>query len=169
MKEIILKRLRLLNFKGIRDLEVQFDDATIIQGRNGLGKSTVFDAFCWLLFGKNSDERKDFSIKTLDADGNAIPRIPHEVEAELTVGGQELKLMKSYNEKWVKQRGSAVEEFKGHDTVCSWNDVPLKNSEFNAEIVSCGMKFCDFMRSMDSEKAKEVNGYWDAFLRSMLV
>ncbi len=38
-----------------------------------------------------------------------------------------------------------------------------------AEIVSCGMKFCDFMRSMDSEKAKEVNGYWDAFLRSMLV
>lgn len=38
-----------------------------------------------------------------------------------------------------------------------------------AEIVSCGVKFCDFMRSMDSEKAKEVNGYWDAFLRSMLV
>ena len=38
-----------------------------------------------------------------------------------------------------------------------------------AEIVSCGMKFCDFMRTMDAEKAKEVNGYWDAFLRSMLV
>lgn len=38
-----------------------------------------------------------------------------------------------------------------------------------AEIVSCGMKFCDFMRTMDQEKAKEVNGYWDAFLRSMLV
>lgn len=38
-----------------------------------------------------------------------------------------------------------------------------------AEIVSCGMKFCDFMRSVDSEKAKEVNGYWDSFLRSMLV
>lgn len=38
-----------------------------------------------------------------------------------------------------------------------------------AEIVSCGMKFCDFMRQMDVEKAKEVNGYWDAFLRSMLV
>lgn len=38
-----------------------------------------------------------------------------------------------------------------------------------AEIVSCGMKFCDFMRQMDSEKAKEVNGYWDNFLRSMLV
>lgn len=38
-----------------------------------------------------------------------------------------------------------------------------------AEIVSCGMKFCDFMRSMDVEKAKEVNGYWDSFLRSMLV
>lgn len=140
MKEIILKRLRLLNFKGIRDLEVQFDDATIIQGRNGLGKSTVFDAFCWLLFGKNSDERKDFSIKTLDADGNAIPRIPHEVEAELAINGQEVRLMKSYNEKWVKQRGSAVEEFKGHDTVCSWNDVPLKNSEFNAKIVS---EICD--------------------------
>ena len=40
--------------------------------------------------------------------------------------------MKSYNEKWVKQRGSAVEEFKG-TTQCSWNDVPLKNSEFNRQ------------------------------------
>lgn len=38
-----------------------------------------------------------------------------------------------------------------------------------AEIVSCGMKFCDFMRGMDVEKAKELSGYWDAFLRSMLV
>lgn len=135
MKTIKIKSMRLVNFKGIRDLDIQFsDDLTNITGRNGLGKTTIFDAFCWLLFDKNSDDRKTFSIKTLDENGNVIERIPHEVTAVIVVDGKEMKVFKSLNEKWVKQRGSAVEEFKGHDTVCMWNDVPLKVTDFSKKI-----------------------------------
>lgn len=131
MKEIILRRLRLLNFKGIRNLVIDFDEhETNIFGANGSGKSTVFDAFYWLLFGKNGNERKDFNIKTLGKDGRAIERLPHEVEAVIEVDGQEITLKKTYNEIWAKKRGSAVETFNGHSIECFYNEVPVKATEY---------------------------------------
>lgn len=58
MKTVIIKEIRLLNFKGLRDLTVEFDPAlTEIYGRNGIGKTSIFDGFTWLLFGKNSEDR----------------------------------------------------------------------------------------------------------------
>lgn len=67
MKTVIIKEIRLLNFKGLRDLTVEFDPAlTEIYGRNGIGKTSIFDGFTWLLFGKNSEDRKQFGIKTYD-------------------------------------------------------------------------------------------------------
>ena len=80
MKQIIIKKITLKKFKGVSDLTADFNDTiTTISGRNGLGKTTIFDAFTWLLFGKDSKERKNFDIKTYDADGKTIERIPHEV------------------------------------------------------------------------------------------
>lgn len=112
MKKITVKQITLLNFKGIRNLTVDFDEReTIISGRNGSGKSTIFDAFTWLLFGKDSYDRKDFNIKTLDAGNNTIPKLPHEVTGTLSVNGEDVKLKKSYKENWVKKRGSAEETF----------------------------------------------------------
>ena len=82
MKTVIIKEIRLLNFKGLRDLTVEFDPAlTEIYGRNGIGKTSIFDGFTWLLFGKNSEDRKQFGIKTYDEAGNIIPKLPHEVSA----------------------------------------------------------------------------------------
>ena len=82
MKDLILKKIQLTNFKGIRNLCVEFDEQmTTISGANGIGKTTIFDAFTWVLFGKDSDDRKQFNIKTLDQSGRAIPRLPHEVTA----------------------------------------------------------------------------------------
>ena len=68
MKSIVIRQLTLLNFKGIRNLTVDFDlNETNIFGYNGTGKTTIFDAFTWLLFGKDSKDRKDFNIKTNSA------------------------------------------------------------------------------------------------------
>lgn len=134
MKQIKLKRISLLNFKGIRNLTLEFTEQTTICGANGTGKTTIFDAFTWLLFGKDCQDRKDFDIKTIGTDGKAIPRIPHEVSAILDIDGLEATLRKTYSEKWTKRRGAAEEVFEGHEVEYFYNDVPLKASEYNARI-----------------------------------
>lgn len=99
MKTVIIKEIRLLNFKGLRDLTVEFDPAlTEIYGRNGIGKTSIFDGFTWLLFGKNSEDRKQFGIKTYDEAGNIIPKLPHEVSAVLLVDGEVVTLCRRFNE-----------------------------------------------------------------------
>lgn len=123
MKTVIIKEIRLLNFKGLRNLTVEFDPAlTEIYGRNGIGKTSIFDGFTWLLFGKNSEDRKQFGIKTYDEAGNIIPKLPHEVSAVLLVDGEVVTLCRRFNEKWTKKRGSAVEEFVGHEEERLYNN-----------------------------------------------
>ena len=135
MKEIIILRLTLLNFKGIRSLTVDFDEhETNIYGANAAGKTTVFDAFRWVLFGKDCQDRKDFNIKTIGADGKPIERLPHEVTADLVVDGEQITLKKCYVEKWTKKRGSAVETFSGHAVECYYNDVPCSVKEYEAKV-----------------------------------
>lgn len=135
MKEIIILRLTLLNFKGIRSLTVDFDEhETNIYGANAAGKTTVFDAFRWVLFGKDCNDRKDFNIKTIGEDGKPIERLPHEVTADLVVDGEQITLKKCYVEKWTKKRGSAVETFSGHAVECYYNDVPCSVKEYEAKV-----------------------------------
>ena len=118
--EIKIKRLRLRNFKGVRDADYLFNgrNATI-EGPNGSGKSTVFDAFTWLLFGKDHRDQTSstFEIKTIDpATGRPYPREDHWVEAELVVDGQGHVLRRSWTENWVKPTGETEEVLKGHNS-----------------------------------------------------
>lgn len=132
MRSIKVHKLCLVNFKGIQSLTIDFnDDVTTISGRNGVGKSTVFDAFTWLLFGKDSHGRKQFDIKTLDASGVAIPKIPHEVSGVLNVDGKEIELCRRYSEKWTKKRGQVEEEFAGHEEERLYNGVAQSVAEWS--------------------------------------
>lgn len=134
---ITLNRIRLNNFKGIRSGEYSFDDKNaVVYGENGTGKTTLMDAMLWVLFGKDSNNRAEFGIKTLEADGTVIPNIDHEVECTFTVNGKPLVLRKNYREKWTKKRGSIAETFTGHETDYFIDDVPKKKSEFEAAISS---------------------------------
>ena len=135
MKKIVLNRLKLTNFKGARDVTIDFNEkVNSIYGENGAGKTTVFDAFTWVLFGKDSSGKKDFDIKTRDKSGNIIPKIEHEVEARLTIDRAELVLKSVFREKWVTKRGAPEPEFKGHETIYFFNDVPMKQEEYRKKI-----------------------------------
>ena len=131
---IHLHQLTLTNFKGIKELTVEFNNVTNIQGDNGTGKSTLFDAFTWLLFGKDSHEAKDFNIKTLDQAGNATPMLEHAVEGLLSADGVESILRRVYQEKWQRRRGSEQSELTGHETLYYWNGVPLQAGEYKTKI-----------------------------------
>ena len=102
---IRINSLTLQNFKGIKFLKTIPDgDNLTIYGDNATGKTTIFDAFTWLLFGKDSLGRSDFGIKTQDENGNVIHNLEHSVECELAIDNSVLVLRKIYAEKWTKKR-----------------------------------------------------------------
>lgn len=138
MKRIILKRLSLVNFKGIRSLDVSFNELgpTTVRGRNHSGKTTLFDAFTWLLFGKDSQDRKQFALRTFDENGSIIPKIPHEVMCELWINGEKVILRRRFVEKWTKKRGALYEEYIGNEEERYYNEVPCKKSEFDEKIAA---------------------------------
>lgn len=121
-------------FKGFLDYHIDFGETeTNIFGDNATGKTTIVDAFRWLLVDKDSTGRKDFGIKTLE-NGVAIPQIDHEVEGVLLVNGEKIELKKVYSEKWTKKRGREESEFSGHETTYFWNGVPMRQKDFQENI-----------------------------------
>lgn len=134
-KKVIFKRLTLANFKGLRSVAIEFsDEVTTISGRNGTGKTTVMDAFTWLLWGKDSEGNTDtkFGIKTNDAQGNFIPDLEHEVTGTLEVIDTEtgnietVELRRVLVEEWKTEKGKTERKLKGHHTDYFYNGVPLK-------------------------------------------
>lgn len=140
MKQIKLKELSLRNFKGIRSLDMTFDkEEVFVYGENGTGKTTVCDAFSWLLFGKDSKGKSDsnFNIKTLDENGKPILKLEHYVIGVLSVDGKDVKLQRCYVEKWVKPRGTTEETLKNHQTEFYVNDVKMATKqEYDSTVAS---------------------------------
>lgn len=133
--EIKLKSLKLENFKGVRSFsfEINGQNAEIF-GTNASGKTTIVDAFIWLLFNKDSEGRSDFNIKTLSDNGEPIHEVDHSVEAILLIDDAPISIKKVYREKWVKKRGEAEREFSGHETTYFYNEVPLSQKEYKERI-----------------------------------
>ena len=128
--------LTLQNFKGIRyfSLDTQGKDVNIY-GNNATGKTSLFDAYTWSLFGKDSLNRADFEIKTLQPNGEPEHGLDHVAELILeNEDGSYLSLKKVYKEVWTKKRGSATAEFTGHTTDHFIDGVPVQKKEFDAKI-----------------------------------
>ncbi len=135
--EIKIFSLKLKNFKGIKELKIDFNcQNTNIYGANATGKTTIFDAFKWLFFDKDSSDRKDFNIKTLDNNNNPIHFLEHEVEAILVIDGVDMTFKKVLQEKWIKKRGESDREFSGHETNYWIDEVPVKKKDYEEKINS---------------------------------
>lgn len=138
MTRIQIDRLRLENFKCHRNLELDFGGQNVaIYGDNAAGKTSVYDALTWLLFGKDSagNGEKNIEVKPLDAAGavadhNAITA----VEAALLVAGEPVALRRTYREVWSTKRGSSVETFDGHTSEYYIDGVPCKKNAFDGRI-----------------------------------
>ena len=48
MSRVIIKELRLRNYRAFADARLVLDDVTFLVGRNGAGKSTLMDAFSFI-------------------------------------------------------------------------------------------------------------------------
>lgn len=125
--KMTLNRLKIENFKGIRAFEIIPNGKNLeITGRNKLGKTTIYDSFLWLLFGKNSAGETKFTIKPT----NLPVETENSVEADFTVDGKPLTLKKVYASKYIKTTG----EYKSSELECYINGVPKKVREYEGEI-----------------------------------
>lgn len=136
--EIKLKKLSLENFKGITKFEIEPNGKNVrILGANRSGKTTLADAYNWLLFNKDSLDKAKFGIKPLK--NGEEQSLENTVEAVLDVDGKEVTLKKTHKEKWTKKRGQSNKTLTGHETDYEINDVPKKKKEFEdyiKEIIS---------------------------------
>ncbi|MFZ7120718.1 MAG: hypothetical protein ACOWWH_07185 [Eubacteriaceae bacterium] len=135
--EIKLMELGLTNFKGIKKFEMTCNgDGIKIYGDNATGKTTLFDAFLWLLFGKDSEGKKEFEIKTLNSFGEPIHKLDHTVEATLDIDGTATVFRKVYKENWVKKHGTIEPILQGHKTNYWIDDVPTKKKDYDTYITN---------------------------------
>ncbi|MGJ9384285.1 AAA family ATPase [Salipaludibacillus sp. CF4.18] len=135
MKKLELVQLNLKNFKGIKAFTLDANgESKDVFGDNEVGKTTLPDAFNWLFFDKDSNNKKDFAIKTLDEDNNEIHGLDHEVSATINVDRKPTIFQKIYKEKWTKKKGSAHKEFTGHTTDYFIDEVPVKLKEYKDKV-----------------------------------
>lgn len=124
-----LKSLKLENFKGIKNGIYSFEMLTKILGANATGKTTIFDAFNWLLFNKDSQGNEKFSIRPLDKDGKQIDNVEINVKAVIDVDGKEIELSKTQKQNWVKKRGASEKTLQGNVNSFEIDGYPKSESD----------------------------------------
>lgn len=156
--EMRIESLKLTNFKGVKSFALQAERRSVsVVGDNAAGKTTLVDAWLWLLFGCDSRGRTAFEIKALNELGESVHGLNHEVEASIVIVSRDPKcpdhggsyegdhctcsettlvLKKLYKEKWSKKRGSASKEFTGHTTDHFIDGVPVKKNEFEDRVAA---------------------------------
>lgn len=142
-KAVTLKDLEIHNFKGIRNLAIKFNSGqTEITGRNASGKTTIADAFAWLLWGLNSDDQQTtkFGIKPNDAEGKPQLELNTEVEGKIEVLDkatgeiQETKLKRRWVSVFRTKNGEVEKEFVKNKGEYFIDDVPVKESEYKTAV-----------------------------------
>lgn len=135
MKSIKIERLSLENFKCHKALELDFScRSAALFGDNGAGKTTVYDALTWLLFGKDShgNGEKNIDLKPLGADGQVAD---HEaitaVEAEFCVDERSIVLRRTLREVWSSRRGSSSLSYDGNTSEYFVDGVPVKKYAYD--------------------------------------
>lgn len=138
MTEIRIKRLMLENFKCHDCLTLDFDGGNAsIYGDNASGKTSIYDAVTWLLFGKDSagNGEKNIEIKPLDANGEVKDHLAvTAVEAALDVNGEEVTLRRTYKEVWATKRGSSEATYEGNTSEYYVDGVPCKKNAFQDRV-----------------------------------
>ena len=130
----LFQSLHLENFKGIRNLDVKFSNKTKVKGQNAAGKTTIFDAFTWLLFNKNSAGEEKFNVRPLDKDGKRIDNVEIKVVGVIDVDGKEVELSKVQKQNWVKKRGTDTVTLQGNVNSFEIDGYPKSEAEFKSYI-----------------------------------
>lgn len=149
-------KMKLENFQGVKELKIDPQgESSAIYGDNGTGKSTVYNAFTWLMYGKPSTTEKNYTPKTTGSHN-----LHHSVEMTVELAdGSEMVLKKDYHEVYKTIKGNPQPVLSGHTTDYSMDGVPVSETQFKKNLLEI---------YHDEELAKMLTSY-NYFLESMKV
>lgn len=127
MKKVELKNLKLHNFKCYEDFELELLSKTNVQGGNEEGKSTLFEAYLWVLFGKNSKGEVP-NVQRRDINGNIILNQITKVEAVIAVDGENITFARELHQEVEN------ESIVGNRYIYLINGVPMNKTEYQKKL-----------------------------------
>jgi DNA repair exonuclease SbcCD ATPase subunit len=123
-----VKKLKIVNFKGINNFEIDLEKENEIRGENATGKTTVFDAYLWVLRGKNSEMASEFSVQPIGNEDSLT-----EVEIEIEIDKEKHSLKKTLTNKYTKKMGKS--EISGKEYLYCIDGVPCRMKDFDEKII----------------------------------
>lgn len=136
--KIELKTITLQNFKRARNVTINFTHNVVISGGNETGKSTIYDAYLWCLFGVTN--RPDTTVQTLDSSNNIIHKLETSVSLVINYNEErDIKIERRLSERY-KAENTVEEKFLGTTQTRLIDDVPYSVSAFRDKLNS----LCNF-------------------------
>ena len=130
MRNVKIKALRIQNFGSIKDLSIKFGRNTLISGRNESGKTTINDAYSWLMTNKLANGSQADGIRPHDRNGIEDDNAVISVSAVIEIDGSEKEFMKEQRKEFTQKTG----KFKGNNNLYFINGVPKKEKEYKAYV-----------------------------------
>ena len=140
MRKIKIKKMVCENFRCFKHKEINFTDRCLVKGKNGIGKSTLYNALLWCLFDKDMNGNTASNIRPHDEYGEEMHFVDISVAVTFDVDGREITLKKVQKENYVKDRSTKEQTFKGNVNEFSVNDIPKKQADYKAYVSE---NFCD--------------------------
>lgn len=141
------------NFKCFRKMDIEFKENDIfIYGDNETGKTSIFDAFCWCMYGTNSIGEKSFLAKTQFV--NSLVTTTVSVNLEISDDSRPIKFCRMLKPKLNKHK-----EFMRYETECQINDLPKGVREFEREVDAIAEYDVFLLLTMPRYFMEQINPY----------
>lgn len=127
MKTITLKKLTLQDWRA-QNKVVEFTDNTEITGRNESGKSSIFNAFLWVLMNCDSDDRVNYKLFDEKEEQTYENSKTASVEAVIEIDGVTYSLRKTAKAGWIRKKGREIYEKKSTDEYHFYIDQIERNA-----------------------------------------
>lgn len=134
MKKIVLKKLSLTDFRGQSGV-FDFGSINEIQGKNGSGKSTIKNAFFWLLMGVDEYNRTNYQIFDTRVEQTHENSKLAIVEGVFDIDGLEYTFKRAASIGWIRPNGKETYERKGSDNYKFYiDDIERSATDFKRAI-----------------------------------
>lgn len=157
MNKIILLSLTLENFMAYACETFQFGNRTTISGKNAAGKSSICNAYSWLLFNTDMDGNDNPEDIRREVDGKYIDDVDVSVTAVFDIDGRKVTVQKIQKRKYDKKDSTKYADTNSYVI----NDVPKTLKEFNA-FFDAGIsttRMCSNINAFLTKKEKEIREF----------